>query len=1410
MKSFILLPRLLAGFGLVITFALSSFGAWTTSNLGTNPPPGAAINIDINNNFSLLFGGTGYAVAGDMNATGESIMYQTNAKTDNYGGALYSSSPHYMTEDATFNTATYTGGDPRKANSSSATLKLPPYVTGQHIVWAGLFWQGQVHTAKAGGFTTAQVDTNITGWNKVTFKTPDGVKHSITAPIGTKNSTSKTYNYTYKDDSMYRHYYSGYYDVTQLVKDTYSKTDNNFTVGNILVTDGADSSTNLYFSHIGTGGAWDTAKMGHFGGWSLVVVYALDAVTRQAQPAEKFKNIAIYDGFDQFTTWGVDGTSFQRDININGFFTPKSGAVNSKMLFFGGGADQGIQFEKLQIQQKKTAGFSDLTNTPNPLNNQFNSSFTSLGSQMNPLKSYHHGIDLDIFDTSAMMDNAQTTTAIRFGVTKSNGTCDQVFPQVIGFTAQLYEPQLCYDYSYKQDGVYLKSDNTGHQLPYLKGTTGNSPIDATIYIRNIEADIDASHVSFYTTDVNSSKFAYVNNSIATSNINGSSLITQNDSGTGCDYNDTATTPIGCVNEANVRIGLGKNATGYSINGAGNFSSKEFAYAKFSLLPLNVNGVKEDVNESLGLKLDYTIRPTGVTDDIIYNYTLGSNMSLCPSTAGYAPTWGTFNVVDAAAGSYTSHANSLPYNNLRTQVSRKPFDVNVAAYGKYTDGTYTIRPTADLNTTLVIEMIDIDAFHDANASCANPDSNISAPIFVPLKVTAGAAGTMLNAIPTQSESYYDHAVKNGAFRIWYFDDNTPAGILIQNWHATTVADSKGQTLTANGLSGLFNAGVHTECLSTKPTPNCSDPSSPDCFTCIKANYAKPLCSRDNFSVRPESYDIRLYDVNQTLNQNDTVKDSTKVAVSEQYHYPPTYAAALGDMPLAAGYTYRYDLNATGHDTDLSRVPGYTRNFDNSNPEYTATMKMNWNTAAKTGCNDTSDKPISLYFGMGQVSNLEHNVSQVGEYRFNILDTSWTEVDWKASLTAHHTTANGFELISGDATDCTIGTTITPLSGKIGCNISSDHNNTVTGQTYKDPLVQFKPAKFDLSTVTYGLGMNVTPIAAGGSGFVYDSNLSITSDMPMAVRSSGSIKALGYNNSVLSNFVTQCYASDINVSISHDANASYSFVGRIDSNATYNATASPAQTISASSFAKANNGVTSPTIRLNVNRDVKVPQLQLTVQYYDQNVSCATTADCNLSAMSTTIPNKATGSKAMDFNVTHVYGRVVPSNVRVMGLIAFETIARYEAYMTPTLLGTPLTPDPIEGVWNINTLHTEAEYGDAAVGYVDPTSGSSLPLGTSTYAAGVESYRFAPYTTRQNYKGHINTEGWLWYNTNASAYVDPPAGALSCLTHPCFDITFGRLIGNTGSAKTESETHKSNKKTSSGTGWSTTSEYAPSIR
>jgi hypothetical protein len=816
---------------------------------------------------------------------------------------------------------------------------------------------------------------------------------------------------------------------------------------------------------------------------------------------------------------------------------------------------------------------------------------------------------------------------------------------MLTFATELYEPKLCYDYTFKQDGQYLKTDNDGSQLPFMSGFINSSPIDVSVYIRNIESDIDASNVSFYTTDVNASLFDYVHSSIASSNVNGSVLIPRDDSGTGCTYHDISTTPIGCSNGSNVRIGLGNDATGYSINGAGNMGSQNYVYAKFSLNP-KFSGI-HDLNESLGLSVDYTIRPNGVSKDIEYNYVLGVNMDMCPPTAGYQPTWGTFNVVDRQA----STIGILPANNLRTQVSRKPFDVDIAAYGKANDETYTIQPTKDLNTTVLVEIIDNDAFHDANTSCANPDSNVSQSIYVPLTIKSGSISGMKATIPTQSIPFYNFAVKNASFRIWYFNDKDEN--LIQNWTADT--SNNGLTLNANGLHNLYKSDTHILCAAGKPSPNCSNTLSTDCFECIKRNYAKPLCSRDNFAVRPESYDLRIFDINQTADV--ITKDSTKIDLSDQYQYAPMYINASGRMNVAAGYDYRYDMNATGNDHTLSAVPGYTRYFNGANNDYNATMIWAPHTGqVTTGCNDITSKALVLYIANGQMINQEQNESQVGDYQLNVVDPAWTAVDWQTGLTgtAHHTAANGFEATKED---CILNSDITPSSGKAGCVTTSAHIGG--GYNYKDHLLTLQPYKFTIpSTFRYGTvpyDLNATWSYDGNlsndvltqANVIYYSKLSNNADLNMSLQIDGSIGAVGYNGVGLSNFVQNCYAKPVNLILDHNRSVQtrttyqsrfldYNSTGSLiyDSGAINvpGIGAATIQTVNDGNFSKDMNGALDSKVRVNFDRNASVVLNPMSVRFYDYQVNCP---DCNRSAdLSTAI---ASGSVGMGFDVMHYYGR-----------------------------------------------------------------------------------------------------------------------------------------------------------------------------
>ncbi|MDO9055577.1 MAG: DUF11 domain-containing protein [Sulfuricurvum sp.] len=1273
---------------------------------------------------------------GNMKTIGNTVLVapspNSSANCSTYTNGAYLASSLLANTDVTLCGYSVDG---TQQNATTSELALP---ANSKVIWAGLYWQGMMRNT---------IDTNMLIRIRQNNSTYVDIRPNVL------NYADSGYNYDGDDGISY----AAFTNISHLFGEG-KWNEGNYTVANVPVIEGGK----------GTG-------LGTYGAWTLVAIYET--------PSEKFRSFSVFDGWKKVTS------STDAVIPVSGFYTPNRilESTAAKVSVFAAEGDYDYTGDQLITKNYNTNTNVALETISN---NTFNSSITG-GGVRTPNASNNFGIDIQSFNIGHLLTPKQTDMTLTM-----TSNLDIYWPSMIAFSTELIAPELCYDYSFKQDGHYLKADNNGSQLPLLTGFISESSIETAIYLRNNEADIKAEGISFYT-DVNATMFSYVNGTTQTSNINGSQYIPRTETTGACNYDNPDTTPIGCSSGADIRIGLGNGATGYSQYGGGSLGDREFVYAKFDMDPIGVNGIDE-VNQSLGLKLNYYIVPKTGAEPIPYDYEFGIDIPMCPPSAGYTPVWGTFNVVDHAAAT----VNGLPANNLRTQVSRKPFAVDVATYEKNTDGKYTKIPTIDMNTTVLVEMIDNDAFHDANASCANPGSVVSAPIYVRLDHTSI---DMTVDIPVQNSSYHNFAVKNAAYRIWYFDQNQT----LINWAAST-SDATRKNLTSIG--NLYISSYHTECSS-----ECSSATSITCFDCIKANYARPLCSRDNFAVRPESYDLRIYDVNQTLAQTNPLKNTTKIDLSTQYQYTPQFGASIGRINIAAGYNYRFDMNATGNDINLSKVPGYTRYFNGANTEYNATMI--WDPEVghiTTGCNDTNGKSLSFYVANGQMLNTEQNQSQVGEYRLNIIDSAWSAADWQNSLLGHHTTSNGFELTKED---CIVGVTSTvSLDGKIGCITSSQHSGG--GYTYKDHDLRLKPSVFDLNGIVYGLGKTPLIIAEAGNGYVYNSDLGVATDMVMSVRSAGPVKAVGYGGETLSNFVKDCYAVDLNLSIRHDANLSNRFVGRMsvaESNGTqiydsgeFNVTGRAVQTIEDTYFGKAGLGQVIPTIHLNYDRNTTTPIAPHIVQYYDLNVSCLSASDCNMSAMSNHSPNTAIGSDLMDFNVTHVYGRLVPRDVRATAGAAFSTLAYYEVYKSPTLLGTGLTADAFDSDWRVNALHTDSNYGDANVTVIFPVSGSSLPAHTDSIN-GVETYQFPAFTDKLNHKAHIDTEGWLWYGgINALLYADPDnLGNLNCLTHPCFDITLGRIIGNTGSAKKESEAHKANKKTTS-TGWSTTNEYAPAVK
>jgi hypothetical protein len=336
------------------------------------------------------------------------------------------------------------------------------------------------------------------------------------------------------------------------------------------------------------------------------------------------------------------------------------------------------------------------------------------------------------------------------------------------------------------------------------------------------------------------------------------------------------------------------------------------------------------------------------------------------------------------------------------------------------------------------------------------------------------------------------------------------------------------------------------------------------------------------------------------------------------------------------------------------------------------------------------------------------------------------------------------------------------------------------------------------------------------------------MNMSLRATGNITAKGYNDSNLSNFVDNCYAKNINLTMNSDANLTipgvpfqYRFQdmnssGSIifDSNAT-NVTAAQFATLLDGNFTKDMSGSLSTVTRFNFDRNQTMPIDPKTVHYTDFKTACQTVSECTMQA-DLSASHEATGSRVMNFNVTHVYGRIIPRDIRVFGSVPFTASAWYEVFNAPSINGTSLPASRNDANWYTNTLHADVSDGDGNVTVIIPTT----PLATPTHgssSAGIETYQFNEIPSANipyGGKAHINTDPWLWYGINALEYLDPVnATNLDCLTHPCFNINVVPAVGATGSAKSGAESKKASKKSTSetgGTGWKSTSDYAPAIR
>ena len=277
-------------------------------------------------------------------------------------------------------------GDPTTFDSSSADLALPP---GARVLFAGLYYGGKL-SAGSGGSPAPSPGAR----NTVRFKAPgDTAYRTVTASQVDESSTQ----------------YQGFANVTAIV-------------------DGAGAGT-YWTANVQLGTGLNAAQSG---GWALVVAYG--------DPAAPSRNLSVFDGMQTVSSSPVT-------IPLSGFQTPLSGPVVSTVGIVAYEGDLGTLGDLAQIQGGSGA-FTALSNAVNPgppatsasNSNVFNATISNAGTLVTSREpSYRNnlGYDADLFRTTNVLGNGQTSTQVRLSTTG-----DAYQPGVVTITTDLYAPRI--------------------------------------------------------------------------------------------------------------------------------------------------------------------------------------------------------------------------------------------------------------------------------------------------------------------------------------------------------------------------------------------------------------------------------------------------------------------------------------------------------------------------------------------------------------------------------------------------------------------------------------------------------------------------------------------------------------------------------------------------------------------------------------------------------------------------------------------------------------------------------------------------------------------------------------------------------------------------------------------------------
>ena len=301
--------------------------------------------------------------------------------------------------------------DPTTFDSSSAAVDLPADAT---VLYAGLTWGGN-NSQPAASLAVPGPRRSAPAAVQGDYHLADTVKLQVPGATGYVPVTAAPADFRLIDSSEPSGVYSGFADVTDMVKAAGS--------GSYTLAD-LQTSASTYM----------------FGGWALTVAYS--------SPTEPLRNLVITQGLAPV------GTGYTAVINVDGFLTPATGAVNTTIGVVAFEGDAGVASDSLSIGRENTdASLNLVSDALHPANNFFNSVISEGGIDC---ASAHPGLNPDGvcrnaayrnqfgFDATTVKvpDSASLGHGAASAVIKMTQAGDDYYPAVVTFATNVYAPDL--------------------------------------------------------------------------------------------------------------------------------------------------------------------------------------------------------------------------------------------------------------------------------------------------------------------------------------------------------------------------------------------------------------------------------------------------------------------------------------------------------------------------------------------------------------------------------------------------------------------------------------------------------------------------------------------------------------------------------------------------------------------------------------------------------------------------------------------------------------------------------------------------------------------------------------------------------------------------------------------------------